>query len=101
MTEQPFKGRLYKYEVPIDGKWHEIELVAPLEGIIQHVACQHRDAVAFWSVWTDHPDTEKLKFEFRVFATGDEFDINETMYCGTALSGPYVWHLLARGPKED
>lgn len=92
--------KMYKFEVPVDGEWHEIELVGPEDCIVQHVGVQHRGVVAFWSAWTDHSLAEKIKLEFRAYRTGEEFDLDSTTYHGTVLDGPYVWHLISRPSKE-
>lgn len=88
--------KIFKYEVPVDGRWHEIELSGPPEAAVHHVGVQHPGVVAFWSPWTDHPAIGRTRLEFKVFGTGEEFPLRDHMYCGSAMDGVYVWHLISR-----
>lgn len=83
-------SRIYRYEVPVDDKWHTIKDVSPA----LHVACRELDTVEFWA----HPVEQSVRVRaFRVYGTGHDIP-PEAMYVGTALapSGQLVWHLMAK-----
>lgn len=78
---------IYRYEVPIDDQWHDLELY----GHILHVACRQADRLELWARFGwDKPEKVRL----RVFGTGHEIPV-ASVYRGTALSpgGTFVWHL--------
>lgn len=80
--------RVYRYEVKVDGYWHNFELSGP----IVHVASRNgaTDVVHFWALANvGTPFTAKL----RVFGTGHEVP-EDTVYRGTAIAEPFVWHLF-------
>lgn len=79
---------VYRYEVPVDNRWHEIELSGP----VLHVASRHGDArlVHFWAV---NGQGLPYLYRFRVFGTGMEIP-GSADYTGTAICEPYVWHLF-------
>ncbi len=82
--------RVFRYEVPVDDSWHEVRLSGP----VVHVACRNGDprTVHFWALegagtrWTAR---------LRVFGTGHDVP-PDTVYRGTAIAGPLVWHLFER-----
>jgi hypothetical protein len=79
---------VFRYEVPIDDVWHDIELTGP----VVKVACResNRRVVQFWALdGAGSPYTGR----FRVFGTGDEVPDN-VVYKGTGIAEPYAWHLF-------
>lgn len=82
--------RIFRYEVPVDDRWHEIELRG---GYPLHVAARRRDVVEFWAHYDEsQPVVEKRRFI--VVGTGHPLPAAPTVYHGTALAGALVWHLL-------
>lgn len=47
---------------------------------------------AFWALVDDTQPKEER--EFRVFGTGHEIDVPVDWYVGTAICGPFVWHVF-------
>lgn len=83
---------VFKYEVPVDGEWHELRL--PIPGRVVHVGCQRAAAVCFWAEVPSEGGTESSAF--RVFGTGHEAP-EDAEYVGTAQApGGLVWHLYVR-----
>lgn len=83
------RPRIYKYTVPVDDQDHRIELHGP----ILAVGSQSRGEVQFWAMHYD--DLEPVPLDFRVVGTGHPFP-DGMLYVGTAMDGPFVWHLLKR-----
>lgn len=83
--------RIYRYEVPVDDRWHTHTCGPPL-----HVACRHAGVVEFWAQPLD-PDADEFVDEqrFRVYGTGHDIP-EEALHAGTALApgGQLVWHLV-------
>ena len=84
--------RIFRYEVPVDDEWHEINLqFDPLS-----VDCRALDVVEFWAF--DEPfGPPKTQRRFRVFGTGQVLPEDEPCsYVGTAIApgGQLVWHLM-------
>lgn len=80
--------RIYRYEVPVDGSRHDLELTGP----ILHVSCRNGDPriVHIWALeGVSQPSSRRL----RVFGTGHEIP-EDYSYVGTAVCEPLVWHLL-------
>lgn len=78
--------RIYRYEVPVDDRWHTIRCGPPL-----HVGCRNPDIVEFWAYPpADNADEQR----FRVYGTGHDIP-GEVFYVGTAIApgGSLVWHL--------
>lgn len=82
--------RIFRYEVPVDDRWHAIRARAPL-----YVACRQVDAVEFWA-W--EPGDDPPVMEYRVFGTGHPIDEPGSLHVGTAIStgGGLIWHLVRR-----
>lgn len=96
-----------RWEIPVDDRWH----TPPFVGSIVHVASRDPGVVEVWTspdVSVSHTTygTGKLaservsvingkpnEREFRVFSTGQPV---EGLYHGTALVGPFAWHLFSR-----
>ena len=97
-----------RWEIPVDDQWH----TPPFVGSIVHIASRKPDVVEIWTspdvsvsrtlVMADVlPVAEKVTTlgdrpntrEFRVFGTGQPV---EGLYHGTALVGPFAWHLFSR-----
>ena len=86
--------RIYRYEVPVDDRWHHIDLLGdPLA-----VACRDVGVVEFWARWS--PSDLHVKRTFMVVGTGQIMP-SEVRHWGTVLSpdGGLVWHLLERWPS--
>lgn len=83
--------RIFRYEVPVDDRWHVIRSGQPL-----HVACRQLDTVEFWAVSSDDPNVHIEERHFRVYGTGHPAP-DELAYVGTAIApgGHLVWHLMA------
>jgi len=79
---------IFRYEVPVDDRWHVINLSGP----VYDVGCRSAGVVEFWALSQAGPATGR---HFRVYGTGhplpDRFD-----YLGTAVApgGALVWHLV-------
>jgi hypothetical protein len=85
--------RILRYEVPVDGLWHEIPLTHdPLA-----VAARDLNAVEFWAVQNMPPVIVRNR-QFMVVGTGDVMPTEWHRHWGTAVTpgGSYVWHLLER-----
>jgi hypothetical protein len=82
--------RMLRYEVPVDDRWHTIEL----GGDPLHIAARNPSIVEFWTL----ADTgaEVRPRSFRVFGTGQPLDRSARVYRGTVLTfgGQLVWHLF-------
>ena len=80
--------KVYRYEVPVDDSWHDVELSGP----IVKVACRNgvRSVVHVWALaGVGTPYIARL----RLFGTGHEVP-DDIMYRGTAIAEPLVWHLF-------
>lgn len=88
---------VYKYEIPVDDQWHGSTM--PLPAQIVHAASQSRGVVCLWAEVA--PDsTESAVRAFRVFGTGQPIP-EGAVYVGSALDGPYVWHVYAEALKAS
>ena len=95
-VDQPLPGMpttatIYRYEVPVDDRWHTLRLSGP----IVHVAARQLDVVEVWALATGNPEHES---QFRAFGTGHPLPAERIRHVGTALtaSGRLVWHLFER-----
>ncbi len=86
---------IYRYEVPVDGQWHEITLTAGTK--VLHVAARQPNMVEFWA---QHFPWGGVKArQFRAYGTGEPMPGWERFaYQGTAIvpGGSLVWHLMER-----
>jgi hypothetical protein len=84
-------GRIFRYEIPIDGGWHKLDLTGP----IVHVATREASVVEVWAV--HHDDMPTVTRTVSVFGTGRPFP-ESCVHLGTAIipGGLLVWHLLER-----
>ena len=80
--------RIFRYEVPVDDLWHEIELRG---GEPLFVAARRADVVEFWAHYDERFPVRTARF--MVVGTGLALP-RPTAYHGTALDGQLVWHLL-------
>jgi hypothetical protein len=82
-------ARILKYTVPVElqGLGHIIELRGP----ILAVASRNHLEVHFWAL--DDPHNETCSWTFHVVGTGHPIP-DGMCHVGTALDGPYVWHLV-------
>lgn len=88
--------RVLKYSVPVDDRWHVLQVAGPL----LHVACQYGpESVQVWA--SDAPSPVR---QFRVFGTGQVVDGGPEAerftyhHAGSAITagGALVWHLFER-----
>ena len=83
---------IYKYSVPVDDQWHEVSTSIPAR--IVHVDCQGGfGTVNVWAEF-DLEAQETSSRKMRAFATGQPIP-DGASYVGTALAGPFVWHVYA------
>jgi len=79
---------VYRYEIKVDGKWHDVELSGPIVKVASRNGVT--DVVHVWALaGVGTPFTARL----RVFGTGHDVP-DDTTYRGTAIAEPYVWHLF-------
>jgi hypothetical protein len=80
--------KIFRYEVPVDDRWHEVE-----SGDVLHVAARQPDRVEFWA-FADGPTTRRRWL--RVYGTGQPITDGIWAHLGTAMAadGRLVWHLL-------
>lgn len=96
MTE----ARIYKYPVPIDNQWHKHTITSPHDlGIVYVDMVPRSDVLNFYAANVEGEVT--VDMEFKAFATGEVFDLNETYYVGSLRDGIFVWHLLCRDAVSD
>lgn len=83
---------VYRYTIPVDGQWHEIELAGP----VVHVATRSSGVVEFWSL--ANTDAEARIESFAVVGTGHPARTAAAEYVGTAIApgGQLVWHLFRK-----
>jgi len=89
--------RIFRYEVPVDDRWHVVELRG---GEVLHVATRERpDVVEFWALHDERQPSRKPSF--LVIGTRQPVPPDAT-YQGTALAadGRLVWHLFERTPER-
>jgi hypothetical protein len=80
---------IYKYEIPVGGG----EVMIPNNAKILSVGAQG-DSLMLWA--EVNPDRSEVPRRFEVFGTGHEireYMGTERQFIGTALMGPYVWHI--------
>lgn len=78
---------IYRYEVPVDDRWHEIGGC----GTPLHIDCRDPRIVEFWA-WRREDLPAR---HFRVYGTGHPIP-DGAKYHGTTIApgGHLVWHLL-------
>lgn len=79
-----------RYEVPIDGEWHDLELPA---GPILHT---HVSRIGFVQIWIVEMEADAIfPRRFRIFGTGDNIPPTAA-HVGTTVSAVYgtAWHLF-------
>jgi len=112
MPETTTPRQVLRWEIPADDQWH----VPPFIGSIVHIASRKIEAVEIWTspdVAVGHtsdgtgrvreeriavPRSRENQREFRVFGTGQPV---EGLYHGTALVGPFAWHLFSRLATDE
>lgn len=92
---RPLEGdRIYRYEVPVDDRWHEFDLTGdPLA-----VGCRSRGVVEFWACHSEIAlSTHRT---FLVVGTGHTLPTG-VRHWGTVVTpgGQLVWHLVERVPS--
>lgn len=85
---------VWKFEVPVDDDWHEIELPAPAK--IVHVGTQPGGMpgyrkITFWAE-VDPSSQQTYRRKFRIYGTGHTIS---GQHVGSTFDGPFVWHLYA------
>lgn len=80
---------IYRYEVPVDDQWHELQL----SGAVLHVDCRDPRVVELWALSSGGPT---VTHNFRVYGTGQPLPDRLTCHVGTAITpgGQLVWHLM-------
>lgn len=88
--------KVYRYEIPVDGRWHDIDMTGP----VVKVGTRHEDLVELWALAaaTTAPQTRS----YCVFGTGLDVP-TMARHVGSALtpSGAFAWHLfeITRAPN--
>lgn len=87
----PYDTRVFRYEVPVDDRWHDIELSGP----ILHVDCRDPRIVEFWALCTTNGAPART-VSFTVVGTGHLQP--DGYHVGTAIApgGQLVWHLFRK-----
>lgn len=87
--------KIYKYELPVDGEWHDL----PINAAVVHVDAHpfNNEIVLLWAAHDDGTD-ETLRV--RVFATGEDLPPNTRIpqnLIGTAVTTDrsHVWHVVS------
>lgn len=86
--EADVSGRVLRHEVPVDDRWHALQLSGP----IVHVASRNPRSVEVWAIATAAPSVTR---GFRAFGTGQALP-PDVQHVGTAVTagGQLVWHLF-------
>jgi hypothetical protein len=87
---------IYKYAVPVDDEWHEVSIHGPAR--VLHVDCQDDYGTVYLWAEVDIEGTGDTVRNMRAFATGQAIP-DGASYVGTALTGPFVWHVYAEATK--
>ena len=105
--EPVMERKVFKYSVPMDHQWHEINMPPSVEKILNADCQQNTDSVQFWvevTVWPelqreDHPHCPR---KFKVFPTGATIP-EGCLHRGTvmAMGGVFVWHLYEDIKDEE
>lgn len=88
--------RIFRYEVPVDDKWHEISTGSD----VLHVDCVRTPyVVEFWA-----GAGEGIVREYRAFGTGQPLP-GGVVYEGSVVAArgaamPLVWHLVSRVSRD-
>lgn len=85
---------IYKYKLPIEA---EVTLSIPGGGgNVLHVADQDGDLTIWIEVDTEQPNKDH---KFRVVGTGQPTErVKDDFHVGSAVVGPFVWHVFSRLP---
>ncbi len=87
---------IYKYAVPVDDEWHEVSMPGPAR--VLHVDCQSGfGTVNLWAEVDIEGLVDTIR-SMRAFATGQAIP-DAAAYVGSALAGPFVWHVYAEAAK--
>ncbi len=87
--------KVYRYAVPCDGQWHDLELTGP----IVKVDTRHEHAVEVWAIVRDAVGPTPRRF--RVYGTGHDIpNTNQHVGSTVSVSGTFVWHLF-EGCADD
>jgi len=88
-------ARIYRYEVPVDDRWHEVALY----GDPIHVDCRQLNIVEFWAIHCEARDSVPTwTRSFMVVGTGHELPPDYWRTWGSVIApgGLLVWHLIER-----
>ena len=80
--------RIWKYTLGHDVGM--VRVAVPKGGIIRSVGLQY-GACTMWIEVDPHAPTEQRRFE--IVGTGHEIPLLATVYCGTVMVDPFVWHI--------
>jgi hypothetical protein len=85
--------RIYRYEVPVDDRWHIFTCEPPL-----WVGCRNHGFVEFWAYPAQETGDSGITDaqHLRVYGTGHEMP-DELRHVGSTMTpdGALVWHLMA------
>lgn len=84
---------IFRYALPVNDEVHTLTL----SGEIVHVDSRERGLVEVWAL---HGDGVPASRRFQIFGTGHRVPDVPLRHVGTALDGPYVWHLLELPTSE-
>lgn len=84
---------IFRYALPVNDSVHTLTL----SGEIVHVASRKRGVLEVWAL---HGDGVPAARRFRIVGTGHRLPDGPLRHCGTALDGPFVWHLLELPTSE-
>lgn len=92
----PYDTRVFRYEVPVDDQWHDLELSGP----ILHVDCRDPRVVEFWALHTPGYWCKRTE-SFTVIGTGHLQP--DGYHVGTAIApgGQLVWHLFRKAADHE
>jgi hypothetical protein len=84
---------IFRYVLPVNDNIHTLTL----SGEIVHVASRKSGQVEVWAL---HGDGVPATRRFRIVGTGHRLPDEAIRHVGTALDGPFVWHLVELPTSE-
>jgi hypothetical protein len=96
MADLTWQYRVLRWTVPVDDHTHEVG-----GGPVLHVASRETGRVEVWTeeyVCDQTFETSAPKRQVQAFGTGQPLSSNNLRtHIGSALDGPFVWHLYSTG----
>ncbi|MGB4951007.1 MAG: hypothetical protein WBO55_10285 [Rhizobiaceae bacterium] len=89
--------KVFKTHISVDDTWQLMGIRNGMSDVL-HVGNQGDPrSVQLWFLHEDTPHDELVKFEVRVFGTGQEIHADHATHLGTAIvaGGLFVWHVFA------